>query len=46
MSDHVIERFHLIVEWAALEIELLALAVIVGVVIILAARRGTVRYLF
>jgi uncharacterized membrane protein len=45
MSGQVIETFH-IVEWAALGIELLAVAVIVGAVIILAVRRGTVRYLF
>jgi uncharacterized membrane protein len=46
MSGQVIETFHLIVEWAAFGIELLAVAVIVGAVIILALRRGTVRYLF
>lgn len=46
MSGHVIETFHLIVEWAALGIELLAVAIIVGAVIIMAVRRGTVRYLF
>jgi uncharacterized membrane protein len=46
MSGQVIETFHLIVEWAAFGIELLAVAVIVGGVIILAVRRGTVRYLF
>lgn len=45
-SGHVIETFHLIVEWAAFGIELLAVAVIVGAVIIMALRRGTVRYLF
>ena len=45
MSDHVIETFHLIIEWAAFGIELLAVAVIVGAVVILAVRRGTVRYL-
>jgi uncharacterized membrane protein len=46
MSSHVIETIRLIVEWAALGIELLAAAVIVGAVMILAVRRGTVRYLF
>ena len=46
MSGQVIETFHLIIEWAAFGIELLAVAVIVGGVIILAVRRGTVRYLF
>jgi uncharacterized membrane protein len=46
MSGQVIETIHLFGEWAALGIELLAVAVIVGAVIILAVRRGTVRYLF
>jgi uncharacterized membrane protein len=46
MSGHVVEAFHLIVEWAALVIEALAVAIIVGAVLILAVRRGTVRYLF
>jgi uncharacterized membrane protein len=46
MSGQVIETLHLIVEWAAFGIELLAVAVIVGAVVILALRRGTVRYLF
>ena len=46
MSGHVIEMFHLAVEWAAVGIELLAVAVIVSAVVILAVRRGTVRYLF
>jgi uncharacterized membrane protein len=46
MNGHVIEAIHLIVEWAAVGIELLAVAVIVGAVIILAVRRGTVRYVF
>jgi len=46
MNGHVIETLHLIIEWAVLGIELLAVAVIVGAVIILAVGRGTVRYLF
>ena len=46
VSGHVIETFHLIVEWAALGIEVLAVAVIVAGIAILAVRRGTVRYLF
>lgn len=46
MSGHVVETFHLIIEWAAFAIELLAVAVIAGAVVILAVRRGTVRYLF
>lgn len=46
VSDHVIRVFHLIVEWAAFGIESLAVATILGAVVILAVRRGTVRYLF
>lgn len=46
MSGHVIETFHRTIEWAAFGIELLAVAIIVSAVIILAVRRGTVRYLF
>src|SRR5262249_1278508 len=46
LSGHVIEAFHLIVEWAAFGIELLAVVIVVGAVIILAFQRGTVRYLF
>ena len=46
MDSHVIEMSRLIVEWAALGIELLAVAVIVAAVVILAVRRGTVRFLF
>jgi len=34
------------IEWAAVGIELLAVAVIVSAVIIIGIRRGTVRYLF
>jgi uncharacterized membrane protein len=46
MSHHVMEMIHHVIEWIALGIELLAIAVIVSAVIILAIRRGTVRYLF
>jgi uncharacterized membrane protein len=46
MSGHLIETIHLIVEWAALGIELLAVAIIVGAIVILAIQRGTVRYVF
>jgi hypothetical protein len=46
VNSHVIETFRLINEWAALGIEILAVAVIVGGVILLAMQRGTVRYLF
>ena len=42
----IIEVIHHVIEWLALGIELLAVAVIVSAVIILAIRRGTVRYLF
>jgi hypothetical protein len=43
VSHHVMEMIHDVIEWVALGIELLAVAVIVGAVIILAIRRGTVR---
>jgi uncharacterized membrane protein len=46
MSGHVIETLHLIVEWGAFGIELLAVAIIVGAVVIEAVQPGTVRYLF
>jgi uncharacterized membrane protein len=42
----VADTFHLLIEGAALVIELLAVAVIVSAVVLLAFRRGTVRYLF
>jgi uncharacterized membrane protein len=42
----VIELIHHVIEWLALGIEILAVAVIVSAVIILAISRGTVRYLF
>ena len=40
------ETIHRILEWAALGIEILAVAVIVAGVVIIAVTRGTVRYLF
>jgi uncharacterized membrane protein len=46
VNIHVIETFHLIIEWAALVIELLAVTVIVSAVVIVGMQRGTVRYLF
>lgn len=39
------EAIHETIEWVALGIELLAVAVIVAAVLMLAIRRGTVRYL-
>ncbi len=46
MNHHVMETIHHVIEWVALGIELLGVAVILSAVIILAIRRGTVRYLF
>lgn len=46
IEHQALEMFHRAIEWAALGIELLVVAVIVAAVIILATRRGTVRYLF
>ena len=40
------ETVHQLIEWAAVGIEILAVAVIVAAVAILAVTRGTVRYLF
>jgi uncharacterized membrane protein len=45
-GSHVMETIHRLIEWAALGIEILAVAVIVAGVIVMAVRRGTVRYLF
>ena len=42
----VIDLIHRGVEWAAVGIEVLAVAVIVGGVLLVAVRQGTVRYLF
>jgi uncharacterized membrane protein len=46
MSREVIETINHVIEWCALGIELLAVAVIVGGVVLVGLRRGTVRYLF
>ena len=46
MTSHVIDTFHTIIEWAALAIEALAVAVIICAVFFLAIRQGTIRYLF
>lgn len=46
MSGHVVDTIHVVVDWAALGIELVAVAIIVGAVLVLAVRRGTVRLLF
>jgi uncharacterized membrane protein len=40
------EAIHVVIEWAALGIEILAVSVIVAAVVITAVTRGTVRYLF
>ncbi len=45
-ANEVIEVLHIVIEWAALVIELLAVAVIVTSVLVLAVKRGTVRYIF
>ena len=45
-AGHLIDSIHHVIEWAALGIEVLAVAVIVGGILLLAIRRGTVRYLF
>jgi hypothetical protein len=41
-----VEMIQKLIEWAALGIEVLAVAVIVAAVITVAVHRGTVRYLF
>ena len=46
MSHQVVEVIQHAIEWIALGIEVLAVAVIAGGVIILAITRGTVRYVF
>ena len=46
MSGPVVETFHLIAEWAALGIEILAVVFIVAAVVILTVQQGTVRYIF
>ena len=45
-ANEVTEIIHRVIEWAALVIELLAVAVIVASVLVLAVKRGTVRYIF
>jgi hypothetical protein len=42
MNHQVLEVIHHAIEWAAVRVELLAVAVIVSAVIIIAIRRGTV----
>jgi uncharacterized membrane protein len=42
----VVEVIHKLIEWAALGMEVLAVAIIVAAVLVVAVRRGTVRYLF
>ena len=45
-TNEVVEIVHHVIEWSALVIELLAVAVILAAVVVLAIKRGTVRYLF
>ena len=45
-GGHIIETIRQVIEWAALGIEVLAVAVIVAAVLAIAVKRGTVRYLF
>ena len=45
-AGHLIETIRRVIEWAAVGIEVLAVAVIVAAVVVLAVTRGTVRYLF
>ena len=45
-ANEVTEVIHRVIEAAALVIELLAVAVIIAAVLVLAIKRGTVRYLF
>ena len=45
-ANEGIEVLHKVIEFAALVIELLAVAVIVAAVVVLAIKRGTVRYIF
>jgi uncharacterized membrane protein len=46
MNHQVMEVIQHAIEWAAVGIELLGVAVIISAVIIMAISRGTVRYLF
>ena len=45
-ANEVVEVLHKVIEVAALLIELLAVAVIIAAVVVLAIKRGTVRYIF
>ncbi len=45
-GGHVIGLIHRGIEWAAVGIEVLAVLVIVGGVLVVAIRQGTLRYLF
>jgi uncharacterized membrane protein len=45
VSGHLVEMIHVVVDWAALGIELVAVAIIVGAVVMLAVRRGIIRFL-
>lgn len=45
-TSEVVEIVHHVIEWSALVIELLAVAVILAAVVVLAIKRGTVRYVF
>jgi uncharacterized membrane protein len=46
INGPAIEMFHLIVEWAAIGIEALAVLLIVAAVLNMAIRKGTVRYIY
>lgn len=45
-TNEAIEFLHRLIELAALLIELMAVAVIIAAVVVLAVKRGTVRYVF
>lgn len=45
-ANEITELIHRVIEWSALVIELLAVALIVAAVLVLAVKRGTVRYIF
>jgi len=46
MTKDILSTIHHVIEWLALGIELLAVAVIVAGVVMVAITRGTVRYIF
>ncbi len=46
MSDEIVHVVRMMIEWASLGIEVLAVAVVVTAVVTMAVRRGTVRFLF